>query len=175
MVNNYHVRIAKVLSAGLGSAGISYVISAAASASGFLDTCTCAGRRPELKSAEFCDANVTIIEIISHLCLKPLNKRCSYWRRDPRALPAHSMAGAHASSTRQILPSMIARAPPHPAARFHKPYAGSPGISVRTSMCWPTCVSHAWVVAHGTRNRQCKHKVQSFTMCIDMDGNMIIR
>ena len=30
------------------------------------------GRRPELQSDEFCDANVMVIEIISHLCLKPL-------------------------------------------------------------------------------------------------------
>ena len=29
------------------------------------------GRRPELKSDEFCDANVKVIEIVSHLRLKP--------------------------------------------------------------------------------------------------------
>ena len=34
------------------------------------------GRCPELKSDEFCDANVIliVIEIISHLCLKPLKQ-----------------------------------------------------------------------------------------------------
>ena len=33
------------------------------------------GRRPELKSDELCDANVIVIDMISHLCLKPLNTR----------------------------------------------------------------------------------------------------
>ena len=32
------------------------------------------GRRPELKSDETYDANVIVIEIISHLCLKPLTQ-----------------------------------------------------------------------------------------------------
>ena len=32
------------------------------------------GRRPELKSAELCDANVTVIEITSIFCLKPLKQ-----------------------------------------------------------------------------------------------------
>ena len=32
------------------------------------------GRRPELKSAELCDANVTVIEITSFFCLKPLKQ-----------------------------------------------------------------------------------------------------
>ena len=32
------------------------------------------GRRPELKSDETCDANVIVIEITFHLCLKPLKQ-----------------------------------------------------------------------------------------------------
>ena len=32
------------------------------------------GRRPEFKSDETCDANVIVIEITSHLCLKPLKQ-----------------------------------------------------------------------------------------------------
>ena len=32
------------------------------------------GRRPELKSGEFCEANVTVVQIISQLCLKPLKQ-----------------------------------------------------------------------------------------------------
>ena len=32
------------------------------------------GRCPELKSADFCDANMTVIETISHLRLKPLKQ-----------------------------------------------------------------------------------------------------
>jgi hypothetical protein len=49
-LNDYHVRIAKLI-------GFGHV-----------------GRRPELKSDETCDANVIVIEITSHLCLKPLKQ-----------------------------------------------------------------------------------------------------
>ena len=42
------------------------------------------GRCPELKSDEFCDANVIVIEIMSHLCLSPKEQIMQFWRRDPR-------------------------------------------------------------------------------------------
>ena len=42
------------------------------------------GRRPELKSDEFCDANVTVVQIIAHLCLKPLKQVVQLLAARPR-------------------------------------------------------------------------------------------
>ena len=41
------------------------------------------GRRPELESDEFSVPPIVVIEKISLLCLKPLNRCGSFWEPDP--------------------------------------------------------------------------------------------
>jgi hypothetical protein len=44
------------------------------------------GRRPELKSIEFFEGIISVVEIFTILCLKPLKKCYTVWEHDPKSL-----------------------------------------------------------------------------------------